>query len=64
MAFLKCCFDPAELSEMFDTLHQNYTDPGCKYIFIFIWSVFNKVKYTNETLKGRSTFKNCFTSDN
>ncbi|CAH1183017.1 unnamed protein product [Ceutorhynchus assimilis] len=27
MALLKCCFDPGEVAEMFDTLYQN--DPGC-----------------------------------
>ncbi|XP_066262550.1 protein EFR3 homolog cmp44E isoform X1 [Euwallacea similis] len=29
MSFMKCCFDPSEVAEMFDTFYQNFTDPGC-----------------------------------
>lgn len=37
MALIRCCFEPPELPEFFDSFVQKCTDPSCKYNIILIF---------------------------
>ena len=48
---LRCCFEPVELPQVFETVIQKCTDPRCEYIFVcgcdYFWICKMKLQISN-----------------
>lgn len=45
MALIRCCFEPVELPEFFDTFVQKCTDPTCKYITQLLFAISRSIGF-------------------